>query len=309
MGQFISMLFFFLFVLGGEVIVQGFAGSNNHFNLVPFCLGHVIPKDDGSSPVGPLFNSMGGGRRSSSRMKFLQKEKDSISVENESRYDSNYSNSNGDDGTADIALEECTLGPGGEECLLSKEKDTTEDKPPEAGKTLGSLEPLERQLIRLEGFDPYVLISVLASTATYATMTSDKCDLVVDGKVDYTAIGLYVCCLGSTLCGLYSTIVFSLSILYGKTALGMDREESYFYFLEKTGDKRLRGFQSFTASLLFFACSILLLACDKLPVKYLPFGLMASASLVAFGFKEWGDFTKAALPIFTNVIPQTNEKK
>lgn len=292
-----------LFILTTEVFVHGFGSTSKTFNLVPFCLGHVIPRDDGSSPVGPLFNSMGGGRRSSSRMNFLRKQKNPSPVLTE---ESESYNINGD-ATGDTEVKECILGPGGEECLLSAEG--TEETSAEIETKLGSLEPLERQLIRLEGFDPYVLISVLASTATYATMTSDQCNIVVDGAIDYTAMGLYICCLGSTLCGLYSTIVFSLSILYGKTALGMDREESYFYFLDQTGDKRFRGFQTFTASLLFFACSILLLACDKLPMKYLPYGLLASAGLVAFGFKEWSDFTKAALPIFTNVIPQTNENK
>jgi hypothetical protein len=83
---------------------------------------------------------------------------------------------------------------------------------------LGDLEPLERQLIRLEGLEPYVLVSVLTATASYSTITSEN--FVVDGVIDWTGAGLLASALGSTLCGLYSTIIFSLSILYGKTALG-----------------------------------------------------------------------------------------
>ena len=85
-------------------------------------------------------------------------------------------------------------------------------------KKLGDLEPLERQLIRLEGLEPYVLVSVLTATASYSTITS--AEFITDGVIDWTGAGLLASALGSTLCGLYSTIIFSLSILYGKTALG-----------------------------------------------------------------------------------------
>lgn len=93
-----------------------------------------------------------------------------------------------------------------------------DDELEEELKKLGDLEPLERQLIRLEGLEPYVLVSVLTATASYSTITSE--DFIVDGVIDWTGAGLLASALGSTLCGLYSTIIFSLSILYGKTALG-----------------------------------------------------------------------------------------
>ena len=93
-----------------------------------------------------------------------------------------------------------------------------DDELEEELKKLGDLEPLERQLIRLEGLEPYVLVSVLTATASYSTITSEE--FIVDGVVDWTGAGLLASALGSTLCGLYSTIIFSLSILYGKTALG-----------------------------------------------------------------------------------------
>ena len=39
---------------------------------------------------------------------------------------------------------------------------------------------------------------------------------------------------------------------YGKTALGMDRDHMYVYFMKKTGPQRMRAFTGFTTSLLLF---------------------------------------------------------
>jgi len=182
-----------------------------------------------------------------------------------------------------------------------------DDELEEELKKLGDLEPLERQLIRLEGLEPYVLVSVLTATASYSTITSEE--FITDGVVDWTGAGLLASALGSTLCGLYSTIIFSLSILYGKTALGMDREATYFYFLDKTAVKRFRGFQAFSLSLLLFCTSILLLTIDKLPEEVrIPACIMASG-FVIFGFREWSDITVAAQPIFTNVIPADDDEE
>ena len=116
----------------------------------------------------------------------------------------------GDSSVAKDGVESASRNAG--ECTI------IDDELEEELKKLGDLEPLERQLIRLEGLEPYVLVSVLTATASYSTITSEE--FIVDGVVDWTGAGLLASALGSTLCGLYSTIIFSLSILYGKTALG-----------------------------------------------------------------------------------------
>jgi hypothetical protein len=193
-------------------------------------------------------------------------------------------------------------GEGEEECSI------LDDELIDELKKLGDLEPLERQLIRLEGLEPYVLVSVLTATASYSTINSEEF-ISPEGVVDWTAAGLLLSSLGSTLCGLYSTITFSLSILYGKTALGMDREDKYLYFLDQTAGKRLRGFQAFKVSLLLFGVSILLLSVDKLPEQLRPIGGLFSAACIIFGYTEWNELTEAAQPIFTNVIPKNEDGK
>ena len=102
---------------------------------------------------------------------------------------------------------------------------------------------------------------------------------------------------------LTSTIIVKYDIF----TLGMDREATYFYFLDKTAAKRFRGFQAFSLSLLLFCTSILLLSIDKLPEDFrIPACIVASA-FVFFGFSEWSDITDAAQPIFTNVIPANDD--
>ena len=116
------------------------------------------------------------------------------------------------DSDAEDGAGSSSLGSAGDSCTI------IDDELEEELKKLGDLEPLERQLIRLEGLEPYVLVSVLTATASYSTITSEE--FITDGVIDWTGAGLLASALGSTLCGLYSTIIFSLSILYGKTALG-----------------------------------------------------------------------------------------
>ena len=56
----------------------------------------------------------------------------------------------------------------------------------------------------------------------------------------------------SILCGLYTTIVFSMLALYSKTALGMGIDANYLKFFEMTASIRKSGFDMYVLSLLIF---------------------------------------------------------
>ena len=169
-------------------------------------------------------------------------------------------------------------------------------------KSLG-LESIERQVIRIGGLEPYVLVSALTSTASYDTFCS-----LDTTQLDLATLLLFFSLLGSILCGLYSTIIFSLSILYAKTALGMDRDQPYSYFLEQTATKRKRGFAAFSASLSMFCCNVLILAVQKLPPDILIPSAIVSLAILIFGIMEWRDMIDAAMPIFSNVVPTSNDE-
>jgi len=196
---------------------------------------------------------------------------------------------------------------------VSEIPDTTEecsilDAEVDAGlKKLGDLEPLERQLIRLDGFEPYILVSILTASASYQTYTNLEMASSPGAALDAPEALLFLSCFGSILCGLYSTLVFSLTVLYGKTALGMDREATYVYFLEQTTAKRERGYQAFILSLASFGINILVLGVNTLPDKFTPLGSVVAFGIFIFSVTEWMEITNAATPIFTNLIPQSTD--
>merc|ERR1712107_567309 len=88
----------------------------------------------------------------------------------------------------------------------------------------------------------------------------------------------------SIFSGLYATIVFSMCILYGKTALGLDREDSYYYFMENTAIHRSRGFQAYQLSLLLFVIHIILIIVKDLPCPCKIVGAVLGATVFGFGY-------------------------
>ena len=87
-----------------------------------------------------------------------------------------------------------------------------------------------RQSTRIQAWDEYVLVSILCTSISYGALQTFQLN------PDHVGIFLYESVLKTTiqvvagmavLSGLYSTMVFSLSILYGRTALGLERDEQY----------------------------------------------------------------------------------
>ena len=140
----------------------------------------------------------------------------------------------------------------------------TDELVEELEETLGDLEPLERQELRLGGFEPYILVSVLTAQAPFEEISDveiswDKLfktsSLLDFSGESWYSIGILLSAAGATITG---TVVFSLTILYGKTALGMDRDDDYYSFMDGTGLQRFHAFQAFTYSLFLFSISVLL---------------------------------------------------
>lgn len=161
---------------------------------------------------------------------------------------------------------------------------------------LEELAPLERQMLRMSGLEPYVLVSVLSSTTSYGTITG--INIFANGSIDIISSVLLLTSTVSTICGFYSTVVFSMSMLYGKTALGLDREDEYYDFMEITGPQRFRGFKAFSLSVYLFVVDIFLIAIDKLP-QQIQFGaFMIGILALSFSYTEYQTILKAAAPIF-----------
>jgi hypothetical protein len=178
----------------------------------------------------------------------------------------------------------------------------------ELEETLGDLEPLERQELRLGGFEPYILVSVLTAQASFDLITGIdikwddffKASSLLDlaSQTNWASAITLFTAAGCTITGLYATVVFSLTILYGKTALGMDRDDEYYGFMDGTGLQRFRAFQAFTWTLFLFGVSVLLEVTERCPpAARLPFAA-AAAGAMYFGKSEYDAIMKAAAPIF-----------
>jgi hypothetical protein len=94
----------------------------------------------------------------------------------------------------------------------------------------------------------------------------------------------------SAICGLYATIIFSLTVLYSKSALGAELDREYDRFLRKTVRARVRAFRSFSFSLGLFALEVILVLIERTfascPWLSLPVGLSA-AGIMFYLYKDW----------------------
>ena len=165
-----------------------------------------------------------------------------------------------------------------------------------------------RQTVRLESMDSYLLVSTLTASMSYgallgftpspttvaaiSTMKQTKSILLFglirlnNVKFLYNNLCLAIQVLAglSTLFGLYATVVFSLTTLYGKAALGVERDREYDLFIRKTVRARVHGFRCYLYSLGCFAIQAFLVLVEKscLHVKQQPIagigGKVASSS-------------------------------
>merc|ERR1712032_70375 len=188
-----------------------------------------------------------------------------------------------------------------EECLVELDIPAPQQQQPIDLHGLDELAPLERQMLRMEGLEQYVLVSVLTSTTSYGTITGTS--LLRDGAIDMISTFLLATSTVSTVCGVYSTVVFSMCVLYGKTALGLDKEDAYFYFMERTSLQRMRGFRAFEYSLLFFIVDIFLIGVDKMPAEYQWAGGITAAVIAILGILEFDVMIQGAAPMFTGILP------
>ena len=84
--------------------------------------------------------------------------------------------------------------------------------------------------------------------------------------------------------GLHATLVFSLMTVYGRTAIGMGRDDALAEFMSETGLVRYRGFQSFLCSIYAFLVQVVIMITYKAPFKtrILCFGGVVYSMLVVY---------------------------
>ena len=161
-----------------------------------------------------------------------------------------------------------------------------------------------RQETRIEAWDEYVLVSILCTSISYTALTNfqlnpDHENIFVYESILKTAIEF----LGglAVLSGLYSTMVYSLSILYCKQALGEELDAQYDEFLDRTEEIRDTAFIAFSLSLACFATVVVLVLSEELPlVMHFPAGSVMIGALF-LGFRDWKTLVDCAKDIDDNI--------
>lgn len=131
-----------------------------------------------------------------------------------------------------------------------------------------------RQSTRLASMDNYVLVSTLTASMSFGALLNFTPSAASKALVHiqspsvwllykFVTLAIQVVSGLSTLFGLYATIIFSLTILYGKSALGAERDIEYDVFLRETTRARRDGFRAFSVSLGLFCLDAVLLLVER----------------------------------------------
>ena len=162
---------------------------------------------------------------------------------------------------------------------------------------------IDREVIRLDSFDNYVLVSALISTCSLSTLVFFQpiddplmeLEFPENGLCLLTQLTAVIGTMASTL----ATVIFALEELYGRSAIGRARDESYQRFLDKTEDIRNVGFKAFSASVVIFALQTGLVAIER--VRGLPNkSFAATVALIGIYLinSSWNEIVSAATEIY-----------
>jgi len=158
-----------------------------------------------------------------------------------------------------------------------------------------------REQARLQGLSTYIVVSGLTSAASI-----DVCF----GLLDFSHatweenIFYFITVISATLCGLtgiYSTVVFSLCVCYGNTAIGLNNDGGYDEFMNNTGPYRERAFRAYVASLCLFLLEIVLISSQQVPeaARYPYLVFIGGVSL--YLANDCAEVVEKASPIFNTV--------
>jgi hypothetical protein len=167
---------------------------------------------------------------------------------------------------------------------------------------------------RLDAFDSYIVVSVLTATASFAAIIDDAPnDGGGDGSTETsiakttTHLARNLAILFSATCslsGIYATVVFSFSSIYGRTAVSLGRFEAYQTFLQQTASFRKKAFYAYLMSLVLFIVLLIVTATDKMEDRFqVPF-VVFLVVLSGLVYWDWSQIIVAAGAIFAE--EQTN---
>lgn len=159
---------------------------------------------------------------------------------------------------------------------------------------------------RLDAFDSYIVVSVLTATASFAAIIDDSSsdnngstETTITETTTHLARNLAILISATcSLSGIYATVVFSFSSIYGRTAVALGRFEAYQTFLQQTASLRKKAFYAYLMSLVLFIVLLIVTATDKMEDRFkVPF-LMFLVGLSGLVYRDWSQIVVAAGAIF-----------
>ena len=137
---------------------------------------------------------------------------------------------------------------------------------------------LERKRDRLNGLEVYAVVSAISAGTMVAVFDSyqpsgaaggDVIDLFYHGKYLDFIMSIIFLVTGSVgiVCALHCIFVFSLVTMYGRTAIGMDRDDALDVFFAGTGIQRFHGFKTFVGSLYALMFELIVVITSKVSDK------------------------------------------
>ena len=134
---------------------------------------------------------------------------------------------------------------------------------------------LDRKRDRLDGLEVYAVVSAISAGTMVAVFDSyqpaggDVFDLFHHGRYLEFLMSTIFLVTGSIgiVCALHCIFIFSLVTMYGRTAIGMDRDDALDVFFAGTGVQRFHGFKTFVGSLYALMFQLIVVITSKVSDK------------------------------------------
>jgi len=145
----------------------------------------------------------------------------------------------------------------------------------------------------LIGFSPHLdsttgTAAAVAAAARHIPWITSGCTASARFVYQTLCLAIQVVSGLSALCGLYATIIFSLTILYGKSALGAERDREYDRFLRRTVRARVHGTRCFSGSLSLFAVETVLVLVERTYLRACSLPVAGAALFLLYRlYRDW----------------------
>jgi len=144
-----------------------------------------------------------------------------------------------------------------------------DDAKDDESESSNGLQELDRACVRLDGIEVYAIVSALTcatSISCFDNYNPTPLSVILKERAIFTVLAeLFYYATGAVgmMTGLHATLIFSLVTMYGRTAVGIDRDDAFNSFFANTGPQRFNGFRSFKISLYCFMTQLTFLIGQK----------------------------------------------